>query len=71
MKKEKKTVDTVSTVSRKETEKNYLWPMMLILIGCIFLLDSLNIINDAFAKLWPLILIIIGVTIIAANYRKS
>ncbi|MDA0269858.1 MAG: DUF5668 domain-containing protein [Chloroflexi bacterium] len=46
--------------------------VLLVLIGALFLLDSLDIIEGiGFGELWPVILIAIGVAIIYDRVRRS
>jgi hypothetical protein len=44
---------------------------ILLTIGLIFLIDNLNILNNAWGKLWPLILIVIGVIKIIKNANNE
>lgn len=45
--------------------------ILLILIGALFLLDSLGIIDGVgFAELWPLLLIAVGVAIVYERIRR-
>jgi hypothetical protein len=46
--------------------------IMLIIVGAIFLLDSLGVIDDvSFGELWPILLIGIGVVIVYDRIRRS
>jgi hypothetical protein len=46
--------------------------LLLIVIGVLFLVDSLNLIEGVgFAELWPVLLIAIGVAIIYDRVRRS
>lgn len=61
-----------SICKSKRRNCNYLsvFPIILITIGLILLVDNLNIINNAFSKLWPLILIIIGIVKIVQSFYE-
>ena len=46
--------------------------IMLIIVGAIFLLDSLGVIDDvSFGELWPILLIRLGVVIVYDRVRRS
>ncbi len=46
--------------------------IMLIIIGAVFLLDSLDIIDDvSIAELWPILLIGLGIVIIYDRLRRA
>ena len=46
--------------------------LLLIVIGVLFLVDSLNLIEGVgFAELWPVLLIAVGVAIIYDRVRRS
>lgn len=45
--------------------------ILLILIGALFLLDSLGLIDGVgFAELWPLLLIAVGIAIVYDRLRR-
>jgi predicted membrane protein len=52
---------------------NLVWGTILIIIGAMFLLDNLNIMDfgDFISTFWPLILIIIGIKIIVDRQQKK
>jgi len=46
--------------------------ILLLLVGALLLLDSLNLIEGVgFAQLWPVLLIAVGVAIIFDRVRRS
>ena len=46
--------------------------ILLVLVGSLLLLDSLDIIEGVgFAELWPLLLIAVGVAIVYERVRRS
>lgn len=46
--------------------------ILLVLVGLVLLLDSLDIIEGVgFGELWPLLLIAVGVTIVYERIRRS
>jgi hypothetical protein len=46
--------------------------IILIIIGAIFLLDSLGVIDDvSFGELWPILLIALGVMIVYDRLRRA
>ncbi len=46
--------------------------VMLIIVGAIFLLDSLDVIDDvSFGELWPILLIGFGVVIVYDRLRRA
>jgi len=45
------------------------FPYVIITAGIIFLLQNLDIVNDAWKKLWPLLIIVIGVVYIINRKR--
>lgn len=44
--------------------------VVLVVIGMIFLLESLGITNAGLAELWPVILIAVGVVIVYERMRR-
>jgi hypothetical protein len=44
--------------------------VVLVVIGAIFLLESLDVIDYGFNQLWPLILIALGVVIVYERLRR-
>jgi len=48
-------------MTRKARRDTLVWGFILIIIGAVFLLDTMNVeVWDAVARLWPLILIVWG-----------
>jgi hypothetical protein len=46
--------------------------IILIIVGAIFLLDSLGVIDDvSFSELWPILLIALGVMIVYDRLRRA
>ena len=57
---------------RQGTEETVAFGLLLVVIGLLLLLDSLNLIEGVgFEELWPVLLIVIGVAIIYDRVRRS
>jgi len=48
-----------------------LWPLILIFIGLVFLLNNLGVIDYGIGKLWPVILILVGGIMLYNNYSPD
>ncbi len=71
--KETETVKSENSEQKRHTDdypkrKGYVWPLILISIGIIFLLNNLGILSwavwDSIWKFWPLILVFVGINMI-------
>ena len=62
-------------MDKPKTYRSFLWPILLIGVGVIWLLSSLGIIPSAnlaaLVSLWPLILIVIGLDLLFAPFVGS
>lgn len=74
----KKKAKTQSKKSSNEEKKemrcgrnNMFFPIMMIVVGTIFLLETLDIYNGGFSKLWPVILIAFGIIKITEYYKED
>jgi hypothetical protein len=66
----------MKTKSEKKTEaccnghKGITFPLLLIFVGAIFLLDHLGIISGGMGAWWPVLIIILGIGMLAKNCKK-
>lgn len=51
--------------------KNYFWPIVLIVMGLIFLASNMGLLPSHFWNLWPIILIVVGLGGLLTADRKE